>query len=150
MEGSFNGIYRHTLDAKGRLSVPSRFRDILGSRFMIGEGTDDCLLIYTMDDWKLFMDKLKSLPTNTNEDAIELIRYYGSRTLEVEIDRQGRIILPQQLRKAAGIDRNVVFVGRIDRAELWDEAAFDAHEAAVTKKDIKAAAKRLFESGYQF
>ena len=107
MEGNFNGIYRHHLDAKGRLSVPAKFRE--GSRFMIGIGTGDCLLIYTMEDWKNFEQKLRSLPATFNEDAEEILRWYGMNTLEVEVDAQGRIILPQQLREAGGITKNVVF-----------------------------------------
>ncbi len=141
MEGNFNGIYRHHLDAKGRLSVPAKFRDILGSRFMIGIGTGDCLLIYTMEDWKNFEQKLRSE---------EILRWYGMNTLEVEVDAQGRIILPQQLREAGGITKNVVFAGRIDRAELWSEEAFDEHMRKVTKKDIREAAARLYANGIQF
>ena len=150
MEGNFNGIYRHHLDAKGRLSVPAKFREILGSRFMIGIGTGDCLLIYTMEDWKNFEQKLRSLPATFNEDAEEILRWYGMNTLEVEVDAQGRIILPQQLREAGGITKNVVFAGRIDRAELWSEETFDEHMRKVTKKDIREAAARLYANGIQF
>ena len=71
-------------------------------------------------------------------------------TLEVEVDAQGRIILPQQLREAGGITKNVVFAGRIDRAELWSEEAFDEHMRKVTKKDIREAAARLYANGIQF
>ena len=148
MSGFFNGEYHHTLDAKGRPSVPSRFRDILGTRFMIGEGLDECLIIYDMDSWREFEGKLKSLPTNTAE-VRELIRYYESRTLEVEIDKQGRILLPQQLRTAGGLEKNVTFVGTGTRAELWDEETYELHKQKISKERISSIAANLLANGFQ-
>ena len=120
MTKTFSGEYHHSLDTKGRLIVPAKFREILGSRFWIGKGFDQCLQIYDEEDWEAFSNSLKALPKNSDK-ARKLVRYFMSGTVEVEIDKQGRILLPAQLREIAGIDKNVVFVGMGTRGELWSE-----------------------------
>lgn len=148
MKKTFSGEYRHSLDSKGRLIVPSKFREILGSHFWIGRGFDSCLQIYDDEGWEAFSDRLKALPSNSKE-ARALVRYFMSGTLEVEIDKQGRIVLPPQLRKAAGIDKNVVFVGMGTKAELWSEEAYDAYDAEHSAEDISAISEDLLGGGFQ-
>lgn len=147
MSAFFTGEYRHSLDSKGRLIVPSRFRDKLGSRFMIGRGYDACLVIYDMEDWEAFSARLAALPGNSVK-ARQLVRYFMSGTMEVEVDKQGRILLPQQLRDIAGITKDVVFAGSGARAELWDADKYDAMTSAETTESIAALAEDLLGSGY--
>ncbi len=148
MTRTFSGEYRHSLDAKGRLIVPAKFREILGSHFWIGRGFDKCLQIYDEDDWNAFSERLKALPSNS-EKARALVRYFMAGTMEVEIDKQGRILLPPQLRQLAGIDKNVVFVGMGTRAELWSEETYNSYDEAHTAEDISAISDELLESGFQ-
>ncbi len=148
MAKTFSGEYRHSLDAKGRLIVPAKFREILGSHFWIGRGFDKCLQIYDEDDWNAFSERLKALPSNSRQ-ARELVRYFMSGTMEVEIDKQGRILLPPQLRQLAGIDRNVVFVGMGTRGELWSEEAYNAYDEEHTAEEISSISDELLESGFR-
>ena len=148
MAKTFSGEYHHSLDTKGRLIVPAKFREILGSHFWIGRGFDKCLQIYDEDDWNAFSDRLKALPSNSKQ-ARELVRYFMAVTMEVEIDKQGRILLPPQLRQLAGIDKNVVFVGMGTRGELWSEEAYTAYDEEHTPEDISAISDELLNSGFQ-
>ena len=148
MAKTFSGEYHHSLDAKGRLIVPSKFREILGSHFWIGRGFDQCLQIYDDEDWEAFAARLKELPSNSKQ-ARELVRYFMSGTMEMEIDRQGRILLPAQLRKLAGIDRNVVFVGMGTRGELWSEEAYTSYDLEHTSESISAISEELLGSGFR-
>lgn len=149
MSTFFTGEYRHSLDSKGRLIVPSKFRDKLGSQFMIGRGYDDCLVIYSMEDWESFSARLAALPSNS-EKARKLVRYFMSGTMEVEIDKQGRILLPAQMREIAGITKDVVYAGNGARAELWDADRYDAKMAEETRESIGDIAEELLGSGYSF
>lgn len=148
MDRTFSGEYHHSLDAKGRLIVPSKFREILGSHFWIGRGFDPCLQIYDDEDWSAFSERLKALPSNS-ENARKLVRYFMSGTMEMEIDRQGRILLPAQLRKLAGIDKNVVFVGMGTRGELWSEEAYSDYDLVQTPESISAISEELLGSGFK-
>ena len=148
MTKTFSGEYHHSLDTKGRLIVPAKFREILGSRFWIGKGFDQCLQIYDEEDWEAFSNSLKALPKNSDK-ARKLVRYFMSGTVEVEIDKQGRILLPAQLREIAGIDKNVVFVGMGTRGELWSEVAYNAYEPETTAEEINSISEELLDSGFQ-
>ncbi len=143
----FTGEYRHSLDAKGRLIVPSKFRDKLGERFMVGRGFDQCLVVYDLEDWEKFAGKLAELPSNS-EKARSLVRYFMSGTMEVELDKQGRILLPTQLREIAGITKDVVFAGNGTRAELWDAATYDEKTQMTTRENIGALAEEMFGDGF--
>ncbi|NLC11672.1 MAG: division/cell wall cluster transcriptional repressor MraZ, partial [Firmicutes bacterium] len=103
----FMGEYRHTIDAKGRLIVPSRFREELGDCFVITRGLDSCLFVYPQREWALIERKLKALPF-TKADARAFMRFFFSGAVEVEQDRQGRVLIPSNLRDYAGIKRDVV------------------------------------------
>lgn len=120
----FQGKYRNTLDSKGRVIVPSKFRDKLDGRFMLGKGLDGCYVIYNMEDWDQFAERLAALPNK----ASELKRFFFSSTLEQEIDKTGRTQLTKEQRDDLGIDigDEVVFVGNGPRAELWPASMYDA------------------------
>ena len=148
---SYTGEFHNSLDAKGRVSVPPVFRDMLGSHFWIGCGLDPkCLVLYSDEEWAAFCERLKVLPGNS-EKARDIIRYFASGTREVELDKQGRILLPQQLRQAVNIVKDCVFAGAISRAELWSEEAFsEYHSANLTADTINEAAEELRGMGFTF
>ena len=114
------GEYSHNLDTKGRVSIPAKFRDDLGSSFIVTKGLDNCLFIYSKQEWTTFESKLKTLPL-TNPNARNFIRF----ATECEIDKQGRINIPQNLREYAGITKEVYVIGVATRVEIWDKEKWD-------------------------
>ena len=103
----FMGEYNHTIDAKGRLIIPSKFRELLGEEFVLTKGLDGCLSIYPMDEWKAFEEKLKALPL-TNKSARAFSRFFVAGATMCELDKQGRILVPATLREFAGLEKDVV------------------------------------------
>lgn len=114
------GEYNHNLDTKGRVSVPSKFRDDLGSTFIITKGLDNCLFAYSKDEWQKFEDKLKTLPL-TNMNARNFVRFFLAGATECEIDKQGRINIPQNLREYASLVKDVTIIGVATRVEIWSK-----------------------------
>lgn len=138
----FMGEYNHTIDAKGRLIVPAKFREELGEAFVITNGNDGCLNIYTEEAWETFSGKLLLLPSGRNKR--EIIRKFVSQANTVEVDKQGRILIPPALREHAGLDKDVVLAGAIDKVEVWDKGRW---EAATNVDDIDDITERLAELG---
>lgn len=138
----FMGEYNHTIDAKGRLIVPAKFREQLGEVFVITNGNDGCLSIYSKEDWDLVLENLKALPGN--RDKREIIRKVVAQANEVELDKQGRILVPQSLRESAGLERDVVLAGVIDKIEVWNKTKW---EAATDVDDIDDISERLAQLG---
>ena len=116
----FMGEYNHTIDAKGRLIIPSKFRELLGEEFVLTRGLDGCLYIYPMDEWESFEMKLRSLPL-TNKNARTFSRFFVAGATTCELDRQGRILLPLPLREFAGLEKDVVLAGMLNRIEIWSK-----------------------------
>ena len=116
----FMGEYNHTIDAKGRLIIPSKFRELLGEEFVLTKGLDGCLSIYPMDEWKAFEEKLRALPL-TNKNARTFTRFFVAGATNCELDRQGRVLVPQPLREFAGLEKEVVLTGNLDRIEIWSK-----------------------------
>ena len=116
----FMGEYNHTIDAKGRLIIPSKFRELLGEEFVLTRGLDGCLYIYPMDEWESFEMKLRSLPL-TNKNARTFSRFFVAGATTCELDRQGRILVPQTLREFAGLEKDVVLSGNLNRIEVWSK-----------------------------
>ena len=114
------GEYSHNLDAKGRVSVPAKFREDLGHTFIVTKGLDNCLFAYSKEEWKTFEEKLKNLPL-TNMNARNFIRFFFSGATECEIDKQGRINIPQNLREYASLSKDVYIIGVSTRVEIWDK-----------------------------
>ena len=106
----FMGEYQHSIDEKGRLIVPARFREELGLNFVVTRGLDNCLFVYPKPEWQNLEQKLKSLPL-TNASARSFVRFFFSGAGECELDKQGRILLPLNLREYARLDREVVLIG---------------------------------------
>lgn len=118
------GEYSHNLDAKGRVSVPAKFREDLGHTFIVTKGLDNCLFAYSKEEWKTFEEKLKNLPL-TNMNARNFIRFFFSGATECEIDKQGRINIPQNLREYASLSKDVYIIGVSTRVEIWDKEKWD-------------------------
>lgn len=127
----FYGQFRHTVDGKGRLIIPAKYRDTLREnyidKFFVTIGFEHCLFVFTPTDWNLIISKLKEQPF-TKEKARDFMRLFLSGACEVECDRQGRIMLPQSLLKWAGIKKDVMVIGVLNRFEIWDEENWRAFE----------------------
>lgn len=131
----FCGEYQHSVDAKGRMIVPLKFREILGANFMVTRGLDGCLSVYPMEAWEGFTQKLKSLPIS-NPNARQFVRFFMSGAVECELDKQGRILLPQTLRTYGEITKEVVVTGVGERVEIWDAAKWEQYNSTLTSEEI--------------
>lgn len=116
----FVGEYSHSLDTKGRLIIPAKFRESLGDLFMVTKGLDGCLFIYDMEEWKKLEAKLQALPL-TNANARKFARFMLGGAIECEVDKQGRILIPANLREFAKLSKDVTLVGVGGRIEIWDK-----------------------------
>lgn len=142
----FTGSYEHSVDSKGRIIIPAKFRDELGENFVITKGIDGCLLIYPMNKWEAFVDDLGKLPGNKKEGRM-LQRYFLANAQETELDKQGRGLIPAGLREWAGITKNIVLVGMIKKIEIWDKEKWDENN---TYKDMDEIADKMFEFDISF
>ncbi len=120
------GEYLHTLDKKGRFIVPARFREELGERFIITRGLDRCLFLYPRREWANLENRLKELPL-AKAEARKFMRIFFSGATEVEIDKQGRALVPPQLRGHADLHKEIVIIGVSNRAEIWSKETWDAY-----------------------
>ena len=139
----FMGEYNHTIDAKGRLIIPSKFRDKLGDEFVVTKGLDGCLFVYDNAEWSAFEEKLKSLPL-TNKDARQFVRFFLAGATLAEVDKQGRILVPSTLREFAALEKEVVLVGVASRVEIWSKARW---EDAASYGDMEEIAEHMAELG---
>ena len=139
----FMSEYNHTLDTKGRLIIPAKFREVLGEEFVISKGMDGCLFVYANDDWNAFEQKLTSLPL-INKEARQFARFFLAGAATVEVDKQGRILLPSVLRDFAGITKDTVLIGVGSRIEIWSK---DRWEGTVTYQDMDEISTHMVELG---
>lgn len=139
----FMGEYNHTIDAKGRLIIPSKFREALGDQFVVTKGLDGCLFVYDNKEWTAFEEKLKSLPL-TNKDARQFVRFFLAGAMQAEVDKQGRILVPGNLREFAGLEKEVVLVGVASRVEIWSRERW---ENAASYDDMEEIAEHMAELG---
>ncbi len=112
------GEYFHNIDQKGRMNFPSKLREELGDRFYITRWLDDCLVVFSEEEWQVVCDKIKSQSFSRSRD---IQRYLFANACLVEPDKQGRVSIPQNLRERSGITRDVAIIGVLDRAEIWDK-----------------------------
>ena len=134
------GKYKHTVDPKGRLFVPAKIREELGASFYVTLGLDHCLSVYTEDGWKIILDKYNALPMSQSRK----MRFLFANAAKCEPDKQGRFLLPTQLREYAGLDQEVTFIGQGAHAEIWDSEAYDALEReTLTPENLVAAMEEL-------
>ncbi|WP_273125621.1 division/cell wall cluster transcriptional repressor MraZ [Metabacillus sp. HB246100] len=124
----FMGEYQHTIDIKGRMIVPSKFREGLGEMFVLTRGLDQCLFGYPMSEWKLIEEKLKTLPL-TKKDARAFTRFFFSGATECELDKQGRINIATPLLQYAKLEKECVVIGVSNRIELWSKSIWENYVA---------------------
>lgn len=122
----FIGEYQHSLDSKNRIIVPSKLREGLGEKFIISKGLDGCLYAYPIDEWQKFEEKLKNLPL-TNRDARAFVRFFIAGATEVETDKQGRGLIPANLREYAGIEKEIVTIGALNKVEIWSKEKWESY-----------------------
>ena len=138
----FNGEYNHTVDTKGRLIIPTKFRDGLGEEFKVTRGLDGCLFAFPLGEWEKFEEQLRSLPL-TQSNARRFTRFFFFFSMSCELDRQGRILLPQSLREFAGLEKDVVLTGMINRVEIWDKQRWTDYNASGDMDDIAEQMSQL-------
>ncbi|MDD5043238.1 MAG: division/cell wall cluster transcriptional repressor MraZ [Patescibacteria group bacterium] len=137
----FIGEYSHNIDEKGRLAVPIKFRADLTKGAVISKGLDDCLFIHTLEEWQKEAENISKLSINqANNRAYARLRLSGA--MDVEIDKQGRIVLPEYLRKYAGLNKKVIVTGLYDHLEIWDEGKWNSYKEK-TEKSIGEIAEKL-------
>ena len=141
----FIGEYTHTIDQKGRLAIPAKFRSAFQKGAVVTRGLDNCLFLYTLDEWKKLADKLVELPiSKANTRAFARLMLAGA--MDVELDKQGRLIVPEYLRSYSNIKKNVVITGLYNRLELWSEDVWDKYKKG-TEKQSNDIAEALGELG---
>lgn len=122
----FYGEYQHTVDPKGRVIVPSKFREGLGEKFILTKGLDNCLFAYSSEEWSNLEAKLRSLPF-TDKDVRSFVRFFFAGATECEVDKQGRILVPQNLREYAELDKDIFIIGVSTRVEIWDKSKWEGY-----------------------
>ena len=142
----FMGTYNNSIDAKNRLIVPSKHREQLGGRCVITKGIDRCLYIYPMSEWDRQMEKLSALP-ESDPKVRAFIRHMCGDAAECEFDKQGRIIVPGELKEYTGLDKNLVTIGAMRRIEVWGKETWESPENDENKMDRKEIAETLAEYG---
>jgi len=139
----FYGEYSHTMDAKGRVSLPSKFRSLLTGEVMLVKGLDDCVWLFTHEEHRKFMGSV-SQEEAFNPDARRARRFFGAGTDEIEIDSAGRIRIPAPLRDHAHLSKDVVIAGSIDRIEIWDSERYKLY---TEQSDIDELTAKLSAEG---
>jgi len=140
----FMGEYNHTIDAKGRLIVPSKFREQLGEEFVITKGLDGCLFVYSNEEWKKIEESFRDKPL-TSKDARKFTRFFFAGACSCEVDKQGRILIPSNLREYAGIEKDVVSVGVLSRVEIWSKEKWQDNG---DYEDMDEIAEHMAELGF--
>lgn len=130
------GEYQHTIDPKGRVIVPARFREDLGDNFYVTKGLDGCLFVLSPKEWNRLQEKVSAMPISK---ARGLQRFFFSGAVEAQPDRQGRVLLPQALRDYALLEKDVTFIGASSRAEIWDTNRWVSFNSTLTQDNIAEA-----------
>ncbi|MHC5249586.1 division/cell wall cluster transcriptional repressor MraZ [Enterococcus sp. LJL90] len=140
------GEFQHNIDAKGRLIVPAKIRDDLGENFVLTKGLDGCLFGYPVNEWAKLEVKLNEMPLS-KKDARTFVRYFYAGASEVEIDKQGRINIPQSLREHAAITKGCMIIGVSDRIEIWDESRWQTY-AKEAEENFDQIAETMSDFGF--
>ena len=141
----FIGEFQATIDEKGRISIPVKFRSQLKSKVVVTRGLDNSLFLYTLDEWKKLAEKLASLPISTaNTRAFSRLMLAGA--MDCDVDKQGRIILPGYLKEFAKINKKLIFAGLYNRIEIWSDTLWATYKAQ-TEKESNAIAEQLGSLG---
>ncbi len=140
----FIGEYSHSLDNKNRMIIPAKLREELGGKFIITKGLDGCLYAYPIEEWKILEEKLKSLPL-TNKDARAFVRFFFSGASEIEVDKQGRGLIPQNLLEYAGISKEIISIGVLTKVEIWSKEKWEDYND--NNIDYNELAEKMSELG---
>jgi len=141
----FIGEYNHTIDEKNRLAIPAKFRAVLSKGAVVTKGLDNCLFLYTKTDWQELAEKLAKLPiSQSNTRAFSRLMLAGA--MDVSLDKQGRVVLPDYLKQFALLNKKVVITGLMNRLEIWDETVWEKYKTE-TEKDSSDIAEAMSDLG---
>lgn len=131
------GEYQHSIDAKGRVILPAKFREEIGENCIATKGLEKCLFVYPKQEWSTIESKLKQLPL-AKAEARAFVRFFFSGAAELECDKQGRVLVPSNLRDYAALDKDIVIIGVLNRIEIWDKTAWEEYNNQIgpTVNDI--------------
>lgn len=129
------GEYEHTLDAKGRISMPAKLRRDMGEAFIVTKGLDGCLFAFSQEEWTNFETKLKELPLS-DKNARNFVRFFLAGATECELDKQGRFLIPANLRTAASLDKEAIIIGVGTRLEIWNKGTWQAKDEDISADEI--------------
>lgn len=144
VKSMFMGEYSHTIDTKGRIIIPSKFRESLGEEFVVTQGLDGCLFVYPNDEWNHLCEGLKNLPGT--KEARQLQRYFLAGAATLEVDKQGRILIPNNLREPAALEKDVILVGVLTKVEIWSKERWESNKFT----DMTEIADKMAEFGLSF
>ena len=130
------GEYKHSIDAKGRLAMPAKLREELGERFTVTKGLDGCLSVYPEKEWEALEDRIRGL--GNGEKARRVKRYYFANAFDAQLDAQGRILIPAGLREFADLQKDVVVIGQLDHAEIWNSEKWRIYNEAIDAESVAA------------
>lgn len=134
------GTYNQTMDAKGRMAFPAKLREMIGEKFVVTKGLDGCLFVYSLEEFEARAEKIKALPM---AKARNLQRTFMANAVEVETDKQGRILIPQNLRGIASLEKDIVVAGVSDRCEIWDKQKWDELNNSVDDEMMMSALEEI-------
>lgn len=134
------GRYQHNIDAKGRIFVPAKLREKLGDSFIAAAVMDHCVSLYSMEEWDKLQQGLAEMPMTK---ARKLQRYLSANASDVQVDAQGRILLPKHLLEYAGLEKEALVVGAGNRAEIWNPAGYEEDSGSMTSEEVEAAFMEL-------
>ena len=141
----FTGEYNHSIDAKGRVIVPSKFREQLGEEFVVTKGLDGCLFVYHKSEWEGIEEKFRGLPSNA--ETRRFMRFFFAGAATCEVDKQGRILIPPNLREHADLQKDIVSAGVLNRVEIWNK---DRWLESSNYDDMDEVAEHMAELGFSF
>lgn len=141
----FMGTHDHSIDTKGRVIVPAKFREALGESFVVTLGLDGCLFVYPQEEWEGFVKQLKELPGS--KEARKLQRYFMAGAAPCDVDKQGRVLIPSSLREKAGLEKDIVFVGVMSKIEIWSKERWDENEDF---ENVDEIAEHMSELGLSY
>lgn len=130
------GQYNHTIDSKGRFFIPARLKDELGANFVITKGLDECLFVYSAENFKELEEKISAMPMSKSRD---LQRFFFSSATDINIDSQGRGLISQNLRAYASLSKEITIIGVLNRAEIWDSEKWNEYSANVQSQQVAKA-----------
>jgi MraZ protein len=139
------GEFDHSIDSKGRIIIPSKFREDLGDAFVITMGLDGCLFVYPNEEWQAFVNELSKLPGT--KEARQLQRYFLAQAAECETDKQGRILIPAKLRESAALEKDIIFVGVLRKIVIWSKERWENNN---DYDDVDAIAEHMSQYGISF